>query len=80
VRLYCILLLQETKVFVNLALKIQCHVVKNTLLQTAFSAILPTGRLERNICLQVYFSGVSIKRVQTTRRIFCLLKFRMEQN
>jgi len=31
-------------VFVNSAIKIQCHVVKNTLLQTAFSAILPTGR------------------------------------
>jgi len=27
----------------NLALKIQCHVVKNTLLQTSFSAIFPTG-------------------------------------
>jgi len=26
------------------ALKTQCHIVKNTLLQTAFSAILPTGR------------------------------------
>jgi len=30
-------------VFVSLPLKIQCHIVKNTLLQTAFSAILPTG-------------------------------------
>jgi len=30
-------------IFVNSALKIQCHVVKNTLLETAFSAILPTG-------------------------------------
>jgi len=30
-------------VFVNSALKIQCHIVKNTLLQTAFSAILPIG-------------------------------------
>jgi len=29
--------------FVNSALKIQCHVVKNTHLQTAFSVILPTG-------------------------------------
>jgi len=28
--------------FVNSALKIQCHTVKNALLQTAFSAILPT--------------------------------------
>jgi len=27
--------------FVNSALKIQCHVVKNNLLQTAFSAIFP---------------------------------------
>jgi len=26
-----------------LALKIQCPVIKNALLQTAFSAILPTG-------------------------------------
>jgi len=34
-------------VFVNsaLKLKIQCHVVKNTLIQTALSAILPTGVL-----------------------------------
>jgi len=30
-------------VFVNLTLKIQCNVVKNTLLQTALSAILPAG-------------------------------------
>jgi len=30
--------------FVNSALKIQCHVVKKTILQTAFSAILPTGK------------------------------------
>jgi len=30
-------------VYVNSSLKIQCHIVKNTLLQTAFSAILPTG-------------------------------------
>jgi len=29
--------------FVNLALKIQCHIIKNTILQTAFSAILLTG-------------------------------------
>jgi len=28
-------------IFVNSAIKIQCQVVKNTLLQTAFSAILP---------------------------------------
>jgi len=33
-------------VFVNSALKIQCHVVKHTLLRTAFSAILPTGIVE----------------------------------
>jgi len=30
-------------VYVNSALKIQYHTVKNTLLQTAFSAILPAG-------------------------------------
>jgi len=36
---------QSKGVFVNSALKIQCHVVKKkTLLQTAFSAILPTGK------------------------------------
>jgi len=28
-------------------LKIQCHVVKDTLLQTSFSAILPTGMMEK---------------------------------
>jgi len=27
--------------FVNSALKIQCHIAKNTLIQTGFSAILP---------------------------------------
>jgi len=30
-------------IFDNSALKIQCHVVKNTFLQIAFSEILPTG-------------------------------------
>jgi len=30
-------------VFVNSALKLQYYIVKNTLLQTAFWAILPTG-------------------------------------
>jgi len=34
----------KERVFVNSALKIQCHFVKNTLPQTAFSAILPTIR------------------------------------
>jgi len=29
--------------FVNSVLKLQCHIVKNALLQTVFSAILPTG-------------------------------------
>jgi len=33
-------------VFVTSAFKIQCHIVKNALLQTAFSAILPTGILQ----------------------------------
>jgi len=28
--------------------KIQCHVAKNTILQTAFSAILSTGKPNRN--------------------------------
>jgi len=31
-------------VFVNSALKTQCHIVKITLLQTVFLAILPTGK------------------------------------
>jgi len=46
-------------VFVNWALKIQCHVVKNTLLQTAFSAILPTGkgRVSNNQIKKTIFSG-----------------------
>jgi len=35
----------KERVFVNSALKIQCHVVKNALIQTAFWAILPTGIL-----------------------------------
>jgi len=29
---------------INSALKIQCHIVKNTLLQTAFSVILSAGK------------------------------------
>jgi len=33
----------EECVFVNPALKIQCQIVKNILLQTDFSVILPTG-------------------------------------
>jgi len=33
-------------VFINSALKIQLHIVKSTLLQTAFSAILRTGMYE----------------------------------
>jgi len=33
---------QKTVVFVNLALKVQCHMVKNTLLQTAFSVKINT--------------------------------------
>jgi len=32
----------EEMPFFNSALKIQCHIVKNRLLQTAFSVILPT--------------------------------------
>jgi len=35
-------------VFVNSALKIQYHVVKNTLPHTAFSVILPTGKFRKN--------------------------------
>jgi len=35
--------LKECVFFVNSALKIQCHIVKNTLLQMAFSGIFPTG-------------------------------------
>jgi len=39
-------------VFVNSALKIQCHIVKNTLLHTAFSAILPTAKSKiKKVCV-----------------------------
>jgi len=31
------------------ALKIQCHIVKNTLIQIAYSAILPTGYIQRKV-------------------------------
>jgi len=34
--------------FVNSALKIQCHIVKSTILQTAFWEILPTGIAKYN--------------------------------
>jgi len=46
--------------FVNWALKIQCHIVKNTLPQTAFSGVLPTGLLSqldfglRNLLFHLY--------------------------
>jgi len=47
----------KQRVFVNSALKLQCH---NTLLQTAFSAILPTGNGEytRDDVIYVWFLGV----------------------
>jgi len=35
---------EGARLCINSALKIQCHIVKNTHLQTAFSAILPTGK------------------------------------
>jgi len=35
-------------VFVNSTLKIQCHIVKCTFLQTVFSAILPTGLAKKS--------------------------------
>jgi len=41
-------------VFVNSALNIQCHVVENTLLQTAFSAILPTGQRHETLFRRCY--------------------------
>jgi len=34
------------------ALKLQRHIVKNTLPQTAFSAILPTGQYKNNNSLE----------------------------
>jgi len=34
---------EGVRFFVNSAFKLQCHIVKNTVLQTAFLAILPTG-------------------------------------
>jgi len=37
--------ISKKMLIVNLRLKIQCHIVKNTLLQIAFSAIFPTGIL-----------------------------------
>jgi len=37
-------------VFINSALKIQCHIVNDTLLQTAFSAILPTWKITVCVC------------------------------
>jgi len=33
----------KESVFINSALKLQCHIAKNALLQTALLAILPTG-------------------------------------
>jgi len=45
--------------FVNSALKIQCNIVKNTLLQTAFSAIFPTGIEIHFILNRFYFADIS---------------------
>jgi len=42
--------------FVNSELKKECHVVKNTLLQTAFPAILPTG----NYLLFISVNGLAL--------------------
>jgi len=47
-------------VFVNSALNIQCHVIKNTLLQTAFSAILPTGILFLEVAKEIVMNRASI--------------------
>jgi len=44
---------QSERVFVNSALNIQCHVVKNT----AFSAILPTAILPTGLGFQFYLNG-----------------------
>jgi len=41
--------------YLNSALKIQCHVFKSTLLQTAFSAILPSGYISRFL-FKAYYS------------------------
>jgi len=58
-------------VFVNSALKRQCHVVKNALLKTAFSAILPTGllllifrfdldKVDKGGCLSMYEDQIAL--------------------
>jgi len=43
-------------VFVDSALKIQCHIVKNTLLHITFSAIFPTGEKKKRVAEYIAFS------------------------
>jgi len=38
------------------ALKIQCHIVKNTLLHITFSAIFPTGEKKKRVAEYIAFS------------------------
>jgi len=67
--------LKECAFFVNSALKIQCYVVNNTLLQTAFSAILPTGILVTIflIFLHVNKSGNQTIRIHCSNELFIYL-------
>jgi len=61
---------QRSAFFVNSVLKIQCRIVKNTLLQTAFLAILPTGKGERN---QLTNSHADETKVRVVLLILCIL-------
>jgi len=45
---------------IRMALKMQCHVVENTLLQIAFSAFLPTGQNIKIEFVKTYFDKYNI--------------------
>jgi len=51
-------------VFVNSILKIQCRVVKSTLLQIAFSTILPTGIVANKLLLSSLGIEKDVKSIQ----------------
>jgi len=45
-----------TKITKKKTFTVQCHIVKNTLLQTAFSSILPTGI--GPISMHIYYRAI----------------------
>jgi len=55
--------------FVNSALKIQCHIIKNTLPQTALSEILPTGLNLLKVLWLLFYNRINLGKLVTKSRI-----------